>query len=286
MPKFNGEIIYFKKHQAYVSSVPTVLYQVCNYLAECPKRKSSEPQDAGVTHTVDYASPTRNMQQCNFECCIKVWACKTTAFLREVSTVPDYSPRKIGFTTSMGTKKRHGKAEDNPDKAISDYRGSQSKKPAVCIIADFLYLGPVSAASNVGFLRTHEITTIVSIGRTPQRIKDIILTAKGPTPITYHRLHLTDTANSDLIPCADIFCAILDEAFASEAKVLVHCFSAISRSPAMIAAYLIKRRRYTLQESLEILQAARPAISPNPGFLNQLQVRARTSSEACCTSAS
>lgn len=197
---------------------------------------------------------------------IKIWLVIPTS----------YSHGKIVLKASMRAKKRQQKAKDNPDTAISDYRGSQSKKPAVCIIPNFLYLGPVSAASNVGFLRAHEITTIVSIGRTPQHIGDSIPTDKGPIPITYHRLHLTDTGNSDLIACAEMFCAILDEALASEAKVLVHCFSAISRSPAMVAAYLIKRRGYTLQKSLEILQTARPAVAPNPGFLTQLQVRART----------
>lgn len=56
----------------------------------------------------------------------------------------------------------------------------------------------------------------------------------------------------------------------NDKRVLFHCSAAISRSPAIVAGYLMKRRGMTLRETLGVLVAARDAISPNIGFMRQL----------------
>ncbi|KAM7194183.1 Protein-tyrosine phosphatase-like protein [Naviculisporaceae sp. PSN 640] len=55
-----------------------------------------------------------------------------------------------------------------------------------------------------------------------------------------------------------------------KSRVLIHCSAAISRSPAVMAGYLIKSRGMSLRESLEVVVNAREAVSPNVGFLKQL----------------
>ncbi|KAL2866107.1 dual specificity protein phosphatase family protein [Aspergillus lucknowensis] len=140
-----------------------------------------------------------------------------------------------------------------------------------CVIPGFLYIGPVSTASDLKFLQAHEITVILSIGKSPRRVDEGIRTADGLKTMTYHRLSLLDDPDADITRCVDQACEILDHARSSGAKVLVHCSAAISRSPTVVAAYLMSSQGYTLQQSLDILTAARPAISPNPGFLSQLQ---------------
>lgn len=144
-------------------------------------------------------------------------------------------------------------------KSVSAAAGK--RQPAACIIPELLYLGPVSATSNSGFLEREGITHILSIGRSPN--------ARDPS-IQYERLGLLDSQDADIRPVVDKACAFIDSVLASNGKVLVHCSAAISRSPAIVAAYLIKRLGMTLAGSLEKLVEARGAVAPNQGFLSQL----------------
>ncbi|KAK3321360.1 protein-tyrosine phosphatase-like protein [Cercophora scortea] len=140
--------------------------------------------------------------------------------------------------------------------------GRRAKQPpAACIIPNLLYLGPVSAASNTTFLAREGITHVLSIGKSPaSRIEGII----------YERLGLTDAEDSDIGPVVTNACDIIDGAERSGGKVLVHCSAAISRSPTVVAAYLMRRRGVTLRESLVRLVEGREAVAPNRGFLRQL----------------
>jgi len=61
-----------------------------------------------------------------------------------------------------------------------------------------------------------------------------------------------------------------NEGLKNNKRVLFHCSAAISRSPAIVAGYLMKRRGLTLRESLGMLVTAREAVSPNLGFMRQL----------------
>ncbi|KAJ0416975.1 protein-tyrosine phosphatase-like protein [Aspergillus carlsbadensis] len=149
----------------------------------------------------------------------------------------------------------------------------KSKNPSTaCIIPSFLYLSPASTASSLKFLQTHQISTIISIGKTPSQKYPTIETAHGPESITYHRLGLEDKEDANLTKCVDAACAILEEARAARNRVLVHCSAAISRSPAVVAGYLVTCWGYTLDEALEVLRKVRPVVSPNRGFLEQLGV--------------
>ncbi|KAJ0421199.1 protein-tyrosine phosphatase-like protein [Aspergillus carlsbadensis] len=160
----------------------------------------------------------------------------------------------------------------------------KTKRPSTgAVLPDFLSLGPVSAASHVKFLHAQQITVIISIGKSPARKYETLPGPKTDRPgteqqeqeeeevVTYHRLPLKDKEDADLSKCVQTACAILDEASAAKKRVLVHCSAAISRSPAVVAGYLISKRGYTLEQSLEVLKSARPAVSPNKGFLEQLR---------------
>jgi len=141
-------------------------------------------------------------------------------------------------------------------------RETVNKPPASCVIPDLLYLGPVSATSNTGFLSREGITQILSIGKSP---------AAQIEGTSYLRLGLTDEEESDITEVVQRACEFIDAAAVSgDEKVLVHCSAAISRSPTIVAAYLMKRRGMTLRESLQALVKARSVVSPNPGFLRQL----------------
>jgi protein-tyrosine phosphatase len=53
--------------------------------------------------------------------------------------------------------------------------------------------------------------------------------------------------------------------------VLIHCQEGICRSATFVVAYLMQKRRMTLQEANETVARARPLMSINSGFQLQLQ---------------
>jgi len=157
---------------------------------------------------------------------------------------------------------------------------------AVLVVKPFLYLGPCSAASSPSFITSQSITHILSIGSTPATIfADII----------YHRLSLTDSPGSSIVACSDAADQFIESVASGrkrsdiertippsalvtckttspkEAKILVHCSAAISRSPTIVVAYLMKKQGMTLYEALGLVIRARPTVSPNPGFIRQLK---------------
>lgn len=57
----------------------------------------------------------------------------------------------------------------------------------------------------------------------------------------------------------------------SEGKaVLVHCMAGVSRSPTLVAAWLMHNRRWPAATALAYLKERRACVDPNPGFRQQL----------------
>lgn len=53
-------------------------------------------------------------------------------------------------------------------------------------------------------------------------------------------------------------------------NVLVHCVAGVSRSPAIVLAYLMRKYNLTLKDALIIVEAKRDYINPNIGFRKAL----------------
>ncbi|KAH9933826.1 protein-tyrosine phosphatase-like protein, partial [Fomitopsis serialis] len=137
------------------------------------------------------------------------------------------------------------------------------------VLPPSLYLGPCSAASNKAFLTANSVTHVLSIGSTPSQKVD---------GVTYHRLSLNDSPSSSISKVSDEACKLIDGAIASKSKgssgkgkILVHCSAGISRSPALVVAYLMRSRGMSLKAALGQVVRARPQVSPNSGFLEQLK---------------
>ena len=74
--------------------------------------------------------------------------------------------------------------------------------------------------------------------------------------------------------------AFIDESLATEqGHVLVHCNAGVSRSVSIVTAYIMRRRKWTLERALEHIRMTRPSAKPNEGFIKQLKVY-----EMCCVS--
>ncbi|CAF1521752.1 unnamed protein product, partial [Didymodactylos carnosus] len=62
----------------------------------------------------------------------------------------------------------------------------------------------------------------------------------------------------------------IKEARENNKIILVHCSAGVSRSPTIIAAYLIKEFRWSTEKALIYIYKKRNCITPNKGFMKLL----------------
>ena len=64
--------------------------------------------------------------------------------------------------------------------------------------------------------------------------------------------------------------SLIEETLSSEGAVLIHCLASLSRSPAFILAYMMKKKRMTLVEATALFKSKWDACWPADSFVMQL----------------
>ncbi|KAJ7972119.1 putative Dual specificity protein phosphatase [Quillaja saponaria] len=82
---------------------------------------------------------------------------------------------------------------------------------------------------------------------------------------------LRDMECEDLLDYLDVCLDFIDQS-RKEGSVLVHCFAGVSRSAAIITAYLMRTEHLSQEDALESLRRSCEFVCPNDGFLEQLQM--------------
>ncbi|KAH1069708.1 hypothetical protein GYH30_007053 [Glycine max] len=82
---------------------------------------------------------------------------------------------------------------------------------------------------------------------------------------------LRDTEKDDLLDYLEVCIDFIDRG-RKEGSVLVHCFAGVSRSAAIITAYLMRTERLSVEDALESLRQSCEFVCPNDGFLEQLKM--------------
>lgn len=127
-----------------------------------------------------------------------------------------------------------------------------------------LYLGDLNTAENLKILKENGITAI--------------LTTADKTGLNFKNTHIKE---HKVIPAYDSLdynlsvdfenCFQFIEEKRKNHNILVHCFAGISRSATIVIAYLIKKNRWTFEESFKFVKDIRMIISPNSNFERQLR---------------
>jgi predicted protein tyrosine phosphatase len=188
--------------------------------------------------------------------------------------------------------------QDVPGLYISEY-----------LFSVFLYLpdaranlSSITVPRSAERIREHEITHIVSL--TNQRDRPNIPEESGVRQL---HVEIEDNPFEDLLMVLDAVCAWVDDAFSlgtglsgstddgveigrgknaddaterldpsagapRKPKVLVHCVQGISRSGAVVVAYLMRTCSLDYDSALASARASRSAITPNSGFADQLRL--------------
>ncbi|RDB22761.1 Dual specificity protein phosphatase 1B [Hypsizygus marmoreus] len=132
------------------------------------------------------------------------------------------------------------------------------------VIDNRLFLGNILAARSSRSLTERRITHILSV------CTDEIPAELPASGICHMRIPVEDVDYADLLIHLPSACQFIEQALRGGGNVLVHCVQGISRSAAVVAAYLMWRRRVNSTQALDMVRSVRDQIWPNPGFQEQL----------------
>lgn len=131
---------------------------------------------------------------------------------------------------------------------------------SVSQITPTLFLSGADAPLNAALVSQKGITLIVNA----------TLSHKFPSypGVEYVRVPVSDLPHARL---GDYFDRVADRIHANRAGgTLVHCVAGMSRSPALVMAYLMRYRGVTLRQAHCWVQDSRPFVRLNAGFWDQL----------------
>jgi protein-tyrosine phosphatase len=143
-------------------------------------------------------------------------------------------------------------------------------------IVDGLFIGDVYAA--VGDYRTleHDVLDILKI--------DVVISALTEDEYEDHMIHQTDFVGREwcrliieddeaenIIPNCYTAHAIISQALQKKKNVMVHCKAGMSRSAALVIAYLMIEHKWRYEEAYSYVKKKRPIVAPNEGFVRQLK---------------
>ncbi|KAF8875647.1 protein-tyrosine phosphatase-like protein [Infundibulicybe gibba] len=118
---------------------------------------------------------------------------------------------------------------------------------------------------SVHLLREHRITHLVQVLDAPW------LPQSEKDGFHCYRIDILDQSTVDLKPHLEAACNHIDKALRSGRSVLVHCQQGVSRSPAVVIAYLIRNHGMSFDNAYSLLRRKRACVKPNSGFIKALQ---------------
>ena len=139
-----------------------------------------------------------------------------------------------------------------------------------------LYLGSGSSAKHAGVLKAYGISCVVNVSAVVPNYHE------GSGDVSYVKVPVYDAEDVDIIKALKDqgVMAFIHAGLEAGRGVLVHCCAGRSRSVACVCAYLISRYGWSVEEALGVVRRVR-VISPNAGFLEQLEAFHRETVREC-----
>eukprot|EP00475_Leptophrys_vorax_P034451 TRINITY_DN5560_c0_g1_i1.p1 TRINITY_DN5560_c0_g1~~TRINITY_DN5560_c0_g1_i1.p1 ORF type:complete len:185 (-),score=39.16 TRINITY_DN5560_c0_g1_i1:266-790(-) len=126
-----------------------------------------------------------------------------------------------------------------------------------------LFITNYFGASKQENLTAHGITHVV--------VCDPRLNMCHPDIAQYLRVPIDDNPGQDILQSLPEVLLWIDEALQQEqSSVLVHCAAGVSRSGAIVTAFVMYKQKVSMEVALNTVQAARTLVNPNVGFREQL----------------
>ncbi len=155
----------------------------------------------------------------------------------------------------------------------------QQSKNSISKITDNIYISGYLIGKNISYLKNNNFTHIINccVGSSLNSSdnndtnNESLKQLYERNNIKYLSLFLRDD------PEADIFYHFLkiinflesDEEIPNK-KILFHCIEGVSRAPAMVAGYLMWKKKYKFNDVIELIKSRRNCVDINLGFNIQL----------------
>lgn len=114
-----------------------------------------------------------------------------------------------------------------------------------------LYIGNIDSAKNQSFIKNKKIKVIINC------TNSIPNYFQFNTDIEYHRLAVDDSLLNEDIEIMSTalpqYVQIIDDALLQKKPVLVHCYAGRQRSACLIAAYLIYKYNYSIEQAYKYI---------------------------------
>lgn len=147
----------------------------------------------------------------------------------------------------------------------------------ISFIQKHLYIGTWKAAvyatapEKLGLHETQKMDVVIS-ALSEEEYEDYDLLDEDFEDVSWYRLVIDDYILENIYEHFNRVYLIIETAIKSGKNVLVHCAAGISRSPTLVAAYLLLSQQYqSAEEAIEYLKKMRPIVNPNMGFERQLE---------------
>ncbi|GAA5824403.1 hypothetical protein JCM5353_005025 [Sporobolomyces roseus] len=131
-----------------------------------------------------------------------------------------------------------------------------------------LYVGPFQPSWKLEVLQGLGITHILCIAESREAH---LVRPKFPDQFQYMIQEIRDADDQNLIRIFPQAQAFIDGALGMGGKVLVHCGDGISRSPAIVTAYIMMKTSLNHEDAFAFVQARRFCVAPRGEFVHQLE---------------
>jgi dual specificity phosphatase 12 len=112
-----------------------------------------------------------------------------------------------------------------------------------------LFLGNCTAARNIQFLKSKEISHILTIDSFP--IPNYVCSSAS---VKNKYIHISDMSRENILEHFEDCISFIEDALKDERgsnSILVHCFYGVSRSATIVIAYLMKKYSISYQKAYE-----------------------------------
>jgi len=154
-------------------------------------------------------------------------------------------------------------------------------------ITQHIFISDLEVSMDIDTLKSEGIEAILHIGDGEKSKK--ILNRYKRKKIDHHFVEFEDNPNVDIVPYFEPCYDYIHKYVSEEKKVLIHCAAGVSRSPTIVAYYMLKRyylvsfdtsmkknkklinkQEYFVQNILKMIKDNRACIYPNVGFVQQI----------------
>ncbi|XP_048481610.1 dual specificity protein phosphatase MPK-4 [Plutella xylostella] len=138
---------------------------------------------------------------------------------------------------------------------------------SVDLIDDNLYLGNLACARDRDTLQRLGVTHLLTIDVVP--LPRAVL---DTTKLHVEYLKLADVPKEDLITHLPATNEYIKKAISNGGTVLVHCYFGVSRSAAVVIAYIMDKYKLRYDDAFTLVKGKRRFVAPNVGFVAQLKL--------------